>query len=158
MRRPALLAAALLTLAACSRSVGPGSTVTFTYTLYVDGRPYDSNEGAVEARVIQGERAVVPGLDDGLLGMKAGEEKDILIPPERAYGARDESAVETMPLSKFGEMGAKLKVGSKVGGMRFGEAAEAKVVALKRGQVTLDFNHALAGKSVRFRVKVLSIR
>jgi FKBP-type peptidyl-prolyl cis-trans isomerase SlpA len=158
MRLRALPAAALLLLAACSRSVVPGSVVTFTYTLYVDGAPYDSNEGDVEAQITQGERAVVPGLDDGLLGMKAGEERDITIPPERAYGVHDPDAVETMPLSKFGAMAAQLQVGKKAAGMRHGEPAEGKIVALKDGRVTLDFNHALAGKSVRFHVRVISIR
>jgi FKBP-type peptidyl-prolyl cis-trans isomerase 2 len=159
VRRPLLpfLAAALL-LSGCARAVTGGSEVSFYYTLFVDGVQDDTNEGGPPAQVTQGKREVVPGLDDGLLGMKAGESKDVLIPAERAYGQPDPTALKTMPLSSFGAMAAQLRPGAVVKGMRDGAAAEGRVVSLDRRSVVLDFNHRLAGKAVRFHVRVVSVR
>ncbi len=158
MRR-LLVPLAALALASCSKaSVRPGSTVKLFYTAFVDGAAYDSNEGSDGIRITQGRRELVPGLDDGLLGMKTGETKDILVPPERGYGERDPKAIESMPLKDFGELAARLSPGATVHGMRGGKAAEAKVVSVENGKAVLDFNHPLAGKTVRFRVRVAEIR
>ncbi|HUK93104.1 MAG TPA: FKBP-type peptidyl-prolyl cis-trans isomerase, partial [Methanomicrobiales archaeon] len=57
--------------------------------------------GPVLVRV--GNRHVVVGLDDALVGKEAGEEGSVEVPPEKAFGVHDDTRVESVPLAKFEE-------------------------------------------------------
>ncbi|MFQ5800856.1 MAG: peptidylprolyl isomerase, partial [Candidatus Hydrothermarchaeales archaeon] len=53
---------------------------------------------AIEPMTVKvGDGMIIPGLEEDLLGMKVGEQKEVLIPPERGYGPRNESLVRTFP-------------------------------------------------------------
>lgn len=92
MRVLLALLALSLTLPACSRSGGDassdavataGSTVVVDYVgTLADGTEFDRGRGV--AFPLQ---AVVPGFRDGIVGMRPGEEKTIVVPPEAGYGA-----------------------------------------------------------------------
>jgi FKBP-type peptidyl-prolyl cis-trans isomerase 2 len=60
--------------------------------IYQEGRQYEPLEFQV------GSGAVIPGFENGVLGMKVGEKKTLIIPPEDAYGHRDPSKIEVLPL------------------------------------------------------------
>lgn len=168
MSRPGRAAAALLPFlallsAACARRpegvVVPGSRVTAHYALSVDGKEVDTSEGPGREAVAftQGRGQVIPGLDAGVLGMREGEERRLTLPPERAYGRPDPSAVEEIPLEALAGIGP-LKPGMTVHGARGGKAASGRVVRLGPKNAVLDFNHPLAGKTLDLRVRVLSVR
>ncbi len=77
--------------------------------------------------------------------------------PGQAFGERDESAIQSIPKSRFpGDM--DLEPGQIIGfsGENGGEIAGA-VLAVEDQDVTVDFNHPLAGREIRFDVQILNV-
>ncbi|MFH1726260.1 MAG: peptidylprolyl isomerase [Elusimicrobiota bacterium] len=133
-----------------------GSHATIRYTLTVDGRAVAGTSGKDPVTYIQGSGEILPGLEERLAGMKAGETKTVLLPPEQGYGRRDPKALKRIPKKEFLNPGA-LRIGSAVSVPRVGGLDRATVVALGPGDVTVDLNHPLAGKSLRFDVEVVEV-
>jgi peptidylprolyl isomerase len=158
----ALLLAALLS-AGCgvfadkSPKIRKGSMVRIHYTLEVDGKTIDDTRGRGPLEFQEGSGRVIQGLEEQVMGLSAGGEKTFTVPPEKGYGLRDPGAVRRLPLSRFGAQAAKLRPGESVRGTRGGRPATARVLALDRGYVTLDFNHPYAGKILTFKVKVIGV-
>lgn len=153
------LAALALLSCACRRDarVHPGDSVSIHYELSVDGVVRESNFEGPPAPVVQGGGDLPPGLDAALLGMEPGAEKRLVLPPEKAFGVRDPARVQTVPLKSFGDLAAGLKPGKIVSGFRDGKAERAVVVSVGGGSVVLDFNPPLAGKTVSYRLQVVSV-
>lgn len=116
----------------------------------------DSTFAEQPLRATLGEGRLLAGLEHCLRQLKEGEERTFTLPPEKAYGPRDPSAVETMPVAEFGEMAPQLVPGAKVFGMRRGKPEKATVLKVEKGAVTLDFNPPDAGKTVVFRLRLVS--
>ena len=76
-----------------------GDIVSVNYTgKLADGTVFDSNVDPKFNHVqpfqfTLGAGQVIPGWDKGVLGMKVGEKKTLVIPPEDAYGARGAGGV-----------------------------------------------------------------
>ncbi|MDD3041614.1 MAG: peptidylprolyl isomerase [Methanosarcinaceae archaeon] len=97
-------------------------------------------------------RQVITGLDEGVAGMKVGEEKTLMIPPENAYGAYKDYLVQKIPLARL-ELETPPEPGEKIttpGGK------EVRVLASDEKSATLDFNNELAGKALVMEVKLVS--
>lgn len=103
-----------------------------------------------------GQGQLLAGLEECLRQLKEGEERVFTLPPEKAYGPYDPAAVETMPVADFGDMASQLAKGAKVYGMRRGKPEKATVLKVEKGVVTLDFNAPDAGKTVVFRLRLVS--
>jgi FKBP-type peptidyl-prolyl cis-trans isomerase 2 len=153
-----LLAAALL--AACSRDgrVAQGSTVTLDYELSSGGTVIESSVGKEPLIVGQGRGELPAVVDRALLGMKPGAEKTVDLTPAEGFGTPDPAQIQTIPLEKFGAMAKDLKPGLTVAGVSAGKPAEGRVVKIENGTATLDFNHPLAGKALRYKLKIVSTR
>ena len=153
-----LFVVAILALTGCARRDGVvrrGSTVRFDYSLSIDGKPFESSSAPLE--IVEDSGEVVPGLEELLLGMKAGESKHASVPPEKGYGAVDASKIQSMPASAF-DKSLHLAPGMTVEGLKDGKAAAARVTRMDKDLVTLDFNHPLAGKTLDFEIRVLVVR
>jgi FKBP-type peptidyl-prolyl cis-trans isomerase SlyD len=100
--------------------------------------------------VVVGGGYVLPGLDDALLQMNVGEKKTLDVPPEKAFGERDQTKVHTLPESEFKKHGTTPKPGMVV------EANDmrGRVVSVTSGRVTVDFNHPLAGKVLVYELEI----
>ncbi len=97
---------------------------------------------------------VVPGFEQGVIGMKVGEEKTITIPPEQAYGQRDPSLVVEVPLENVVTQGAEIRPGDVIEG----EQDAGRVVEVRNSTVLADFNHRLAGKTLVFKIILRDIQ
>lgn len=98
----------------------------------------------------------LPRIEAALEGQAPGYQVTLALQPEDAFGLRDESLTRTIPKSEF-------PPGVKVGGQLQGTTDEGKeqvfhVVKIKGSQVLLDGNHPLAGKALRFSLRVVSVR
>ncbi|MGC9116123.1 MAG: FKBP-type peptidyl-prolyl cis-trans isomerase [Conexivisphaera sp.] len=103
--------------------------------------------------VAVGERWVVPGLDDALLGMSEGEKRTLEVPPEKGYGQRDPAKVKLIPLRKFGEDASRIRVGDQVDV----DGQVGVVSYVGSGRVAIDFNHRLAGKTLVYDVEIVRL-
>ncbi|MGD8880567.1 MAG: FKBP-type peptidyl-prolyl cis-trans isomerase [Desulfobacterales bacterium] len=104
-----------------------------------------------------GEGVVIPGLEQGVIGMAAGDKKTISVSPEDAFGQIQEDLVVDLNKGEFPEhieltVGAYLNVESSDG-----KGFQAKIVEIKEEMVTLDANHPLAGAIINFDVELLEI-
>lgn len=115
--------------------------------IYVNGTSY------APITFVVGSGQMIKGFDDAVIGMKEGEEKTITIPPEEAYGEYNESRVAAIPLNEL-NLSETPKVGQIYGDM-YGNRFE--VVAVNETHVTIDANHELAGKTLIFDIKLVSI-
>jgi FKBP-type peptidyl-prolyl cis-trans isomerase 2 len=160
--RPLRLVLPVLLLAGCglfegSPKVRKGSVVKIHYILEVDGRKVDSTYEREPIEFRPGRGRLIEGLEEGVLGLKAGEEKTITLTPDKGYGMPDRQAVQKVPLERFGAQVWKLKPGASVQGRRHGRLVTARVLAVDGKDATLDFNHPYAGKILTFKVKVVEV-
>lgn len=137
--------------------IGPGRSVAIEYTLTLeDGTQVDSNVGEKPLRYEQGAQQIIPGLEDALVGLAAGDEKKVVVAPEQGYGAVDPEAFQEVALSELPEegreAGALLVAQDAAGRMR-----QIRVHEVKEETAVLDYNHPLAGKKLVFDIKVLEV-
>ncbi|NJE08420.1 peptidylprolyl isomerase [Thermococcus sp. M39] len=116
--------------------------------IYVEDRKY----GPIGANVGVGE--LIPGLDEALIGMEVGEKKTITIPPELGYGMPKEELIINVPRSDFEN--ARIEPVQDMYIMT--DSGIAKITKVGEEEVTLDFNHPLAGKTLIFEVEIVDIQ
>jgi FKBP-type peptidyl-prolyl cis-trans isomerase SlyD len=139
-------------------SVQENVVVSMEYTLRVDGEKIDSSEGQDPLQFLAGHGNIISGLEREMMGMKVGESKDVKVPPGDAYGEFDENAFMQVPKDQFPkdmpvEEGLELTVRDDSGQSRY-----ARVDAVEGENVTLNFNHPLAGDELHFNIKVVGLR
>lgn len=116
-----------------------------------DGEPFIFQVGSPE---------IISGLSEALIGMEEGEEKEVVIPSEKAFGPRDENLVRTVPRDALSldvepEAGLMLNlvVDTPQGEMSF----PATIVKVTDTELVLDLNPPLAGEDLIFQIKLLKI-
>jgi peptidylprolyl isomerase len=133
---------------------GDSVKVHYTGTL-ADGTVFDSSVGREPLAVTVGSGQVIAGFDEALLGMTVGEKKTVLIPVDKAYGARNEEMVMEVPIEQVPpDLDAEVGTRLELGGMN-GELIRVVVSAISKTHITLDANPPLAGKDLTFTIEVL---
>jgi len=134
-----------------------GNTVTFDYTLKVDGEIIDSSQGRQPFSYTSGQSQIIPGLERELQTMRIGEERTVNIPPEDAYGPVNLEGIQKVPRSKLPpDIQPEVDMLLEMRGPE-GESIPLRISAVHEDAVTVDFNHPLAGKTLEFTVKIISI-
>jgi len=117
----------------------------------------DSNKGMEALAFIVGKGQIVPGLEAKLTGMKQGESADILVSAEDGYGAYNDELIQTIPAEQFA--GIELKEGMALYGQgEHGETVQVTVKSFTEEDVTIDYNHPMAGQDMMFSVLVSEVR
>ena len=98
----------------------------------------------------------LPKIEEALNGQEPGYQVTLDLQPQDAFGVRDESLLRTLPKKQF-------PPGVKVGGQLEGHGDDGHVMVfnvmkIKGDTVLLDGNHPLAGKALRFTLKVTDVR
>jgi FKBP-type peptidyl-prolyl cis-trans isomerase 2 len=129
--------------------------VEYTGTLE-DGTVFDSSEKHGQPLEFEvGTGQLIKGFDEGVIGMEKGEEKEITIPADQAYGQPRDELVQKVPKDKLPE---DIKEGALlISKLPNGQQIPAKIIKIEDKEVTVDLNHPLAGKTLKFKVKVLEI-
>lgn len=110
---------------------------------------YDENRTYGPRLVVVGESYVLKGLDDKLPGLKLEESAEVEIPPEEAFGERNQDNVRTMPFRVLRSKGVNPVPGQQVEI----DGRNAQVRSVAAGRVQLDYNHPLAGRRIVYEVK-----
>lgn len=139
-------------------SIGNNDVVHFHYTLKNDsGETLESSQGQDPVVYLHGQGAMIPGLEKAITGKKTGDSFSVTVPPEDAYGPRQEDAVQRIAVKYL--HGAKTW---KPGMMAIVETNQGprQVQVLKVGKfmADVDLNHPLAGKTLHFDVEITEVR
>jgi FKBP-type peptidyl-prolyl cis-trans isomerase SlyD len=137
-------------------TVSNGKVISLEYTLRLDNdQVIDTNVGKAPLRYTQGAKQIIRGVETAVEGMTVGQAKHVVVTPADGYGVRDLTALYELPKKKVPE---NVKVGTQLHGKdASGHVIEPVVKAITDKTVLLDFNHPLAGKTLFFDVKVVSI-
>ena len=100
---------------------------------------------------VVGEGRLIKGLDEHLLEAELDKEYELEIPPEDAYGDRDPKNVETHSMREM----ARLKIEPEYGRVVTIRNKTGWISGIFAGRVRIDFNHKLAGKTLRYKYKVV---
>lgn len=132
--------------------------VGLEYVLRVDGQEYEKTGPEDVLYFIQGHGQIIPGLERQLYGMKTGQSREIEVPPHEGYGEFDDQAVGTVPRREFPDEIALEEDTFLQLRDEQGEVLDAYVEGFDDENVSLNFNHPLAGKPLSFTVKIREIR
>ena len=133
--------------------------VTMNFILKDDaGNVLDSTEGNEPFSFISGGNQILPKLEEKVGEMLIGSKKDVVLNPEDGYGIYQEDAVRIVKRSEFPE---DIEIGK---GMSFlakspqGKDMQFLVKEINGDDITVDFNHPLAGKTLHFNLELLNLR
>ncbi|HTN30901.1 MAG TPA: peptidylprolyl isomerase [Pseudomonas sp.] len=138
--------------------IGPDKEVTLHFALKLEnGDLVDSTFDKQPATFKFGDGNLLPGFELALQGLKAGDKRSLRIEPEHGFGPSNPQNVQVMPRGQFESM--ELSEGLMV---IFQDAAKGEVPGVvsvfDEQQVTIDFNHPLAGKALTFEVEILDVK
>ena len=122
-----------------------------------DGEMIDSSEGAGPLAYLHGAGNIVEGLEEALIGKKAGDKVKASIEPAKAYGERHEDMKQDVPKELFGGV-ENIEVGMQFQSETDEGPVLVTVMAISEEMVTVDGNHPLAGVHLNFDVTVREVR
>ncbi|MEM1246443.1 MAG: peptidylprolyl isomerase [Acidobacteriota bacterium] len=131
--------------------------VSILYVLTnAEGEQLDASSGE-PLHYLHGHKNIVPGLEEALTGRDVGDEFEVAIPPEQAYGLRSEELVQDVPRAAFQgvetiEPGMQFQAQTPQG------AQLITVQSVDGDTIKIDGNHPLAGVALHFKVQVVDVR
>ncbi len=142
-----------LPVAAGDRMAKDGDVVSIHYTGKLEDKSvFDTSDNRDPLEFTLGEQNIIPGMNNAVRGMKAGESKTVSIAPAEAYGPYDDKLVFEVPTKN-------LPPGITAGTpLRDPQGHMVMVKDVKGEKSTLDANHILAGKTLIFDIKLVSIK
>ena len=139
-------------------NIAKDKVVSIDYTLTDSGgQVLDSSQGKEPLNYLHGAGHIIPGLESALEGKAEGEQVNVQVPPEQAYGPRDERMVQAVPRTSFQGV-QDIKPGMQFQAQTNAGARIITVVGVQGDQVTIDANHPLAGQTLNFDVNVRGVR
>ena len=134
------------------------SVVTMHHKIgFTDGTVLEDTFGEDPLTYRLGRGEMADGLELSLLGLQEGDEQTLDIGPDLAFGFPDENLIQSLERSEFDpekhlEAGLIIEFSTPAG-----ETLPGTILSFDDKQVTVDFNHPLAGHSVRYSVKIVAI-
>lgn len=139
-------------------SIEKDSVVYFHYTLSgEDGKAFETSTNGHPMTFLFGHGNILPALEAEFAGKNEGDQFQVTLTPEQAYGERNEAGVQRIPIKHLATKG-KLQKGQAVKvntdkGMR-----DVTIVKVGKFNVDVDTNHPLAGLTITFDVNVEQVR
>lgn len=155
--------------------IAPNTVVSLTYELYIgDEIDNETDEETFEIAEVVGEddpmtflhsKSGLPeAFEANLLGLTVGDEFNFWIEPEDGYGEYDADATVVFPISMFqDEANEPLTDILEIGNIlpfnnEDGSTLNGQLINITATEVTVDFNHPLAGKAMHFEGKIIGVR
>ena len=139
-------------------SITSESKVVMHYRITLeDGTEADSSFGGEPMQFQMGDGTLSEGLEAALLGLSVGSRESLDLSPEQAFGYPDTTNIHEMPRSDFPEE-ITLEPGVIIGfDTPSGDEIPGMVLEVDEDRVKVDFNHPLAGHSLKFEVEILKV-
>jgi FKBP-type peptidyl-prolyl cis-trans isomerase 2 len=136
--------------------VASGDNVSVYYNgTLTNGTVFDSNFGKTPFQFTVGANEVIPGFDQGVIGMKLNQTKTITIPPNQAYGEINPSLIVKIPLTEFGNQ--TITTGQVITQTSNGQQFYGLVTSVNKTTAVVNFNPKLAGQTLIFKIEVIAI-
>jgi FKBP-type peptidyl-prolyl cis-trans isomerase 2 len=132
------------------------------YMLYkggpMDEEPIDNNLTEEPLHVVLGSHAVPRGVETALFEMEIGEERELVLTPEQAYGHYDKRGIQWRARAMI-DKGESLKVGDAITCTHSHNSSTlpGRVVDASEDMVQIDVNHPFAGKTVSYWIKLVDL-
>jgi len=141
-----------------STKVGENTLVTLHFSLSLhDGAIIDSTFDKQAAKFEFGDGQLPQGFQSYLEGMSAGDKNEWQVPPEKSFGMPNPNNQQVMKRKDF-PADMELAEGLMVS---FADANQSElpgvVKAFDENEVTVDFNHPLAGETLSFKVEIIAV-
>jgi len=137
-------------------AIKENQVVSMQYELKINDELIESNLNGDPIEFTFGKGEVVPGLEARINDMNEGETREVNVPAIEAYGEYKDELTEKFPISEF--EGIDLHIGLVLEGENEdGELFKATVSDVTRDEVTMDYNHPLAGSDLNFKVVINKI-
>jgi len=142
-------------------AIEQGDKISVEYTGKLEsGEVFDSSTRGDHTHPIEfevGAGNVIKGFDDAVRGMNEGEEKQITLTSEQAYGEpnpelKKDFPKSSLPAGQEPEVGMMLMLSTPQG-----QQMPSKIIAVDDEKITIDLNHPLAGKTLIFDIKIAKI-
>lgn len=128
------------------------------YTLTNEsGEVLDTSRGDEPLAYIHGMGNIISGLEEALTGHVAGDRFQVSVPPEEAYGIRDDALIQVVPRSAFPGVN-EIRPGMQFRAESPDGVQLVTVTEVDGDEVTLDGNHPMAGLTLNFDVEVTAVR
>jgi FKBP-type peptidyl-prolyl cis-trans isomerase 2 len=140
-------------------TIKKGDKIKVEYTgTFEDGTVFDTTDKHGQPLEFEvGSKQLIKGFDEAVIGMDKDEEKEITLKPEEAYGEPNPQLAQKVPKDKLPkeplpEVGMMLALKGPDG-----KQIPARITEVSDTDVTIDLNHPLAGKTLKFKIKIVGI-
>ena len=137
-----------------------GSRISLHFALLMPGgEEIDTTRRGKPAALTLGDGNLLPGFESALLGLSAGDDAQLIVPAEQAFGERVEANVRLLAKTLFAEFTSEepLEPGLVVSFQAPDGELPGVVMAVYEDTVQVDFNHPLSGSDITFDVSILSV-
>ncbi|MHA2431439.1 MAG: FKBP-type peptidyl-prolyl cis-trans isomerase [Promethearchaeota archaeon] len=134
-----------------------GDKIKVEYTgRFEDGTIFDSSKQHGEPlQFTVGDGSIIKGIDQAVVGMKIGDEKEVIVPPEAGYGKYNEDFVRDLPRNFFQD-GQEVKPGMMfMVSFKDDRKVPIRIIKVADDKVTVDLNSPMTGKTLVFSIKVV---
>ena len=137
-----------------------GSRISLHFALLMPGgEEIDTTRRGKPAELILGDGNLLPGFETALVGLSAGDDAQLIVPAEQAFGERVEANVRLLAKTLFADFTSEepLEPGLVVSFQAPDGELPGVVKAVYEDSVQVDFNHPLSGSDITFDVSILSV-
>lgn len=139
-------------------SSGPNRVATINFTIKDKrGAIVDSTEGQEPYTFLSESYQMFPKIEEIIGTMKVGDKTCVMLPPADAYGEYNKDSVKTARRSEFPQ-GVELKEGMTLVTRKGGREMPVTIKKIAGDDVTIDYNHPLAGETLTFDLELLDLR
>lgn len=134
-------------------------TVKVHYTgKILNGQVFDSSIEREPLEFTLGTGQIIPGFENGVIGMAVNEKKTVQIPSAEAYGERREELFKEVPKEQLPQdMTPEVGMGL-VSKTPDGNEMQLVIAEVKEDSVIVDANHPLAGQDLEFDLELVEIK
>lgn len=136
-----------------------GRKVTMHFTIYLeDNSVADSTKvNGLPGTLVIGDGTLMPEFEKHLLGLKPGDKTQFTAPATEAFGETNPQHIYILPVAQFPadmllEPGAIIEFTQPNGHIWPGVVRQ-----INAEGVTVDFNHPLAGQTIRFEAEIIAV-